>query len=230
MSTPAERSPSPTSRPGDVDALRPAFVYAAQRDWENYFRAVDRSKPRDTLLLALTKFDEDGILRHGLRHAVDLGAGEGRDTAELLRRSWRVTAIDAHPRSADLIRTRTDYPPDAALTIVQAPMELADFPECDLFNCSFTLPFCRPDRFEDVWTRLARAIRPGGRFAGQLFGDRDSWATIPDRTHHTLQQARALLGRAGLVPEHFREDESDACDAEGHAKHWHVFHIVARKV
>lgn len=230
MSTPSDQSPPQHPDRDADDTLHPAHVYANQRDWENYFRAVDRSKPRDTLLLALSKFDEDGMTRHGARHAVDLGAGEGRDTAELLRRSWRVTAIDAHPKSAELIRTRADLPPDAAITIVQAAMEDAEIPECDLLNCSFTLPFCLPDRFESLWHRIALAIRPGGRFAGQLFGDRDTWAPLPDRTHHTLQQARALLGRAGLVPELFREDESDAADAEGNPKHWHVFHIVARKV
>ncbi len=34
----------------------------------------------------------------------------------------------------------------------------------------------------------------------------------------------------GLAIEQFEEDEKDGFDAEGNAKHWHVFHVVARKI
>ena len=67
---------------------------------------------------------------------------------------------------------------------------------------------------------------PGGRFAGQLFGDRDTWAALPDRTHHTRIQAEKLL--LGMDVEMFKEDEKDAADSEGNDKHWHVYHIVAK--
>ncbi len=74
---------------------------------------------------------------------------------------------------------------------------------------------------------MRASILPGGRFCGQLFGERDTWASLPDRSHQTRDGALTLL--EGLEIEHFEEDEKDAEDAEGRARHWHVFHIVARR-
>ena len=60
------------------------------KEWTRYYDAT-RDEPRETLLLALEKFDAESST--GL--AVDLGCGTGRDTAELLRRGWSVLAIDS---------------------------------------------------------------------------------------------------------------------------------------
>jgi trans-aconitate methyltransferase len=40
--------------------------------------------------------------------AVDLGCGAGRDTAELLRRGWRVLAIDAEAEAIRRLLERRD--------------------------------------------------------------------------------------------------------------------------
>ena len=77
------------------------------------------------------------------------------------------------------------------------------------------------------WGRIVGSIRPGGRFAGQFFGDRDTWARCADRTHHTRGQVEAML--SGFDIEVFNEEERDDAMADGAPKHWHVFHIVARK-
>ncbi len=67
---------------------------------------------------------------------------------------------------------------------------------------------------------------PGGVFAGQLFGTRDTWADDPDMTFHARHQAEVLLN--GLDILRLEETERD-----GHAfsgpKHWHTFDILARK-
>jgi hypothetical protein len=36
-------------------------------------------------------------------------------------------------------------------------------------------------------------LRPGGRFSGQLFGDRDSWALHVHLTHHRRVEVESLL-------------------------------------
>ena len=36
-------------------------------------------------------------------------------------------------------------------------------------------------------------------------------------------------GMADLVVEHFREEEDDSVTPRGTPKHWHIYHIVARK-
>lgn len=193
-----------------------------QREWPAYYDAVAGKPPRDTLLKALDLFEREGFAGR----AVDLGCGDGRDSVEMLSRGWTVTAIDGHPEALARFRMRS-IPHAERLTLVLAAFEETEIPGSDLVNASFSLPFCRPDRFGEVWERIVRAIRPGGRFAGQLFGERDSWASIPDRTHHTRAEAEALL--RPFEVEMLVEDEKDGNDATGTPKHWHVFHIVARR-
>lgn len=204
-----------------------AFSFGRTRDWPGYFRAVAGGTPRETLLDALDLFDQDGQA-DAPRHAIDLGCGEGRDTAELLRRGWSVLATDGHPEGIERLRARTDLvETDRLSTRVVAFEELVELPQTALLNASFSLPFCVPEHFGRVWSLVTAAIRPGGRFAGQIFGDRDTWASIPDRSHFTRRETERLFD--GFLLELLREDESDSRDAAGNEKHWHVFHIVARK-
>ncbi len=198
--------------------------YSAADDWPGYFGAVLGKPPRDTLLTALTAFEQEG-LRTGF--AVDLAAGEGRDTLELLARGWRVLATDAEPAAFTHLWPRVPAAAHTRLATALARFEDTALPPCDLVNASFALPFCGPDHLPGLWTRIVAAIRPGGRFAGQFFGDRDSWASRPDRTHHTHDEVLALL--AGFEIEMLRIEERDDPPEERDPKHWHLFHVVGRR-
>lgn len=209
----------------------PAWVASVTRDWPAYFARVEGMGPRETLLQALDAFDAVGP-PDARRRAVDLGCGSGRDTAELLRRGWHVDAYDAHPEAFQRLLARGDIGPTPRLAMHYQAFEHTaglprGLPRCALVNASFALPFCPPAHFPALWQTVAAAVEPGGRFAGQFFGDRDTWAAIPDRSHHTRAQAEALL--AGFELERFDEEEKDAEDAHGRRKHWHVFHVVARR-
>lgn len=209
-----------------------AFAFGRTRDWPGYFKAVAGGTPRQTLLDALDLFDADESFDSDSAFAIDLGCGEGRDTAELLRRGWTVLATDGHPDAIDLLLARDDLVPveDLAerLTTRVVTFETLDpLPQADLVSASFSLPFCTPEHWDRVWGIVTAAVKPGGRFAGQIFGDRDTWASIPDRSHFQ----RSALDRmfSGFNLELLREDESDSQDAAGNAKHWHLYHVVARK-
>ena len=69
-------------------------------------------------------------------------------------------------------------------------------------------------------------MRPGGRFAGQFFGLRDSWANEKEMTFHSEDQVRALFKNFEI--ERFHEMDEDGTSASG-PKHWHVFTVIARK-
>jgi SAM-dependent methyltransferase len=189
--------------------------------WAGYYAATAGRPPRRTLVEALGRFEADGF-------AVDLGCGDGRDTVELLRRGWRVLAIDAEALALERLTQRSDLPPAAQLETLCGRFEDATWPAADLVNASFALPLCPPALFPALWRRIAASLRPGGRFAGQLFGERDGWAGNPGMTH--LDRAAALHLLEGFAVELFEEEETDALTPRGRKKHWHLFHIVARRL
>jgi membrane dipeptidase len=184
--------------------------------WRRYFRWAD-FEPRPTLLDAIARFDTPGF-------AVDLGCGTGRDTLELLRGGWRVLALDREPEAIE--RVVAEAAVDERLTAEVVRVEDARWPQCDLVNASFSLPFCAPSRFDEVWARIVDSLRPGGRFAGQLFGDRDQWAGTGITTV-TAERVAELL--RPFEVESLEEAERDGTLPSGKQKHWHVFHVVARK-
>lgn len=187
-----------------------------------YHDAVAGRPPRRTLLRALDAFDAEK--RRGF--AVDLGAGEGRDAHALLQRGWAVLAIDTDALALEHLRARADLLPGARLATRHGSFVDAHWPQADLINASFALPLCPAGNFSGLWTRLRASLRPAGHFSGQLYGERDSWAGRPGLTVHSRSAALALI--AGWAIEMFDEEETDAVTPRGEAKHWHIFHIVAR--
>lgn len=240
--------PAPTPIP-KRSTLTPDY----QRDWPSYFDAVKDQPPRDTLLRALGAFEREPALP---RLAIDLACGEGRDTREMLRRGWTVLALDSDPEGVRRTLAQLDPAWRARCTVRRMTMEeipgllqpppsgripaglgagssplspdSAPLPILPaLINASFALPFCTPESFPTLWQWITRTLAPGGRFSGQLFGDRDEWACVRPASHFTRAQALDLL--APFHIEHLDEVEKDGSDAMGGTKHHHVFHVVARK-
>jgi len=190
------------------------------QDFGDYYDATAKRPPRKTLLAALDRFAAPGL-------AVDLGCGDGRDVIEMLRRGWRVVAIDAQAEAVARLVARPDLPAGAKLETMVARFETARWPACDLVNSSFALPLCPPETFPALWQRIVGSLVPGGRFAGQLYGERDSWVGNPGITHMSRAAAERLL--AELDTELFEEEERDSITPRGKPKHWHIFHVVARR-
>ncbi len=187
----------------------------AEPTWSDYYAANEGRAPRDQLLEVLGRFAEPG-------NAVDLGCGAGIDTLAMLDRGWRVLAVDAEAEAIDRVRHRAGERPGLETRIW--PMEEVELPSADLVWASYSLFFCDPARFPDVWTRIRTAVRPGGRFAGELLGERDTWASRDDGTSMTRTQAEALF--EGWTVERFEEEENDGEACSG-PKHWHLFHVIA---
>lgn len=184
--------------------------------WADYYAANEGRAPRDLLLDVLGRFAMPG-------DAVDLGCGAGIDTLAMLDRGWTVCAIDAESEAIERLRARAGDRPE--LSSERASMEDADLPPADLVWASYSLFFCDPGRFPEVWTRIRAAVRPGGRFAGEILGDRDTWAAMADRTAMTRSDAEALFD--GWTVERFEEEENDGEACSG-PKHWHLFHVIAQ--
>lgn len=221
--------------------------YAAAFDWPGYFNAVEGKPARETLIKALELFDKEVTGKKPThRTALDIGCGEGRDTRELLRRKgpirWDLMVTDGSDKGLDILLTSLQPKEHARIYAACCLMEQLPrrYPrqvrigvkerrvaQVDLINASFSLPFCKPRDLPALWRWIVAHIKPGGRFAGQIFGDRDTWAHA--RTTTGLSRARVDRMFKGFVFEELREEEKDDRTTMGELKHWHVFHIVARK-
>jgi tellurite methyltransferase len=195
------------------------------RDWRAYHAATDGRPPRPTLLRALTGFTQEG--RGPGLLAADLGCGIGRDALPLLRSGWRVLALDADAAALAELEARAAAEGLNRLATVHGRFETAKLPACDLVNASFALFACPPAAFGRLWSAVVEALRPNGRFAGQLLGPRDSWAARPGTTTQDRESLDRLL--AALALEHLEEEECDAVTPFGEAKHWHIWHVNARR-
>lgn len=188
-------------------------------DWNRFYGFTKDSAPWPLLMRAAALAPRKG-------HALDLGAGGGRDTRYLLSQGFAVTAVDAEPGSAALLQSLASD----RLRVVVSRFQDFDFAGApyDLISAQFALPFIPPSHFAEVFARIKAALAPGGVFAGQFFGVHDQWNT-PDRdmTFVTRQEAEDLLRDLETVE--LTEEENDGQTAVGSPKHWHVFHILARR-
>ena len=159
--------------------------------------------------------------------ALDAGAGALNATKYLLSVGFkRVTAFDSSPASQ---RVAAELASDQVSFF---PSRYEDFPyprdAFDLVNAEFSLPFVGRDAIISIFARLLGAVRPGGIFTGQLFGPNDSW-NVPDSgmNFHTRSEVERLLHGWTLIE--LEEEDHPGTTKLGEPKHWHIFHILARK-
>jgi len=190
-------------------------------DWPEFQRRTLDIPPRKMLVKALTLFgDFAGV-------AVDLGCGSGVDTIKLVEHGWKVYAVDSVPDGFDNIRAKLPADKRDNVEFVHAHFEDLDIPETDLIYSSFSIPFCKPESFDDFWAKIVNAIRPGGRFSGNLFGEKDEWIYMQDVTFITIDHIDELF--KGFEIEYFKEQYSEGPSVLTPTKLWHLFEIAAKK-
>ena len=70
------------------------------------------------------------------------------------------------------------------------------------------------------------ALRPGGVFAGDFFGPKDSWAQNRDMTFHTRDEVGGLLASLNVLLVAERDEGGPSGIGP---KHWHVFRTIAQR-
>jgi tellurite methyltransferase len=186
--------------------------------WTSYYENTQGLPPHESLVQALELVTN--------REAVlDVGAGALRDTKHLLNANFQiVVALDAEEINEDGAIA------DSRLEVVTEAFETYEFPAntFDIVNAQFSLPFTAPDSFESVFKKVLGSLKVGGVFVGQLFGKNDSWSDNPKMTFHSTLDVERLL--SGMEILGLEETEYDGTTATGNGKHWHIFHITARKL
>ncbi|NPD04782.1 class I SAM-dependent methyltransferase [Nocardioides sp. zg-1308] len=158
------------------------------------------------------------------RAALDLGCGSGVETRALVTAGWRVTAVDSDPSMPDRLQ---DLVAGGDVTAVVGDLRDVAPGRVALVHSSLSLPFVPSTDFAFVWERVRRCLLPGGWLGVDLFGPRDDWHGTPGLSFHPRSGVDQLM--AGLEVVDLVEEERDAPSFGGVVKHWHTFHVIARR-
>jgi tellurite methyltransferase len=199
-------------------------------DFLSYYQMLENAKagPSRLMLKTLTLVDADQALAGKVTDAlaVDLGCGTGKDTAELLRRNWRVLAIDFSQAGVDTLLQR----PEASQYKDKLETRVASFgdtswSDATLVVALLSLPYGPAETFDSVWQTVVSSLVPGGYFVGQLFGP-DHYKGMNHIVRRSRSQVDTML--AGLEVLHL-EEINQAVEHEGETTHYHYFEIIAHK-
>lgn len=192
--------------------------------WEAFCEATATRGPLEYFHSAM-EFVNGNVGRGRL--AIDVGTGGGADARGLLSRGWRVFALDAEPASRRLLEEQTPERVRKQLTIATGAFHTVALPPADLVYAQFSLPFAGDD-FEAAVTNVLASVVPGGAFVGQFFAVNDDWASDPHVAsvdgpwiEHTFSEFSEL--------EIDERDHDGPYGTEGSTKHWHFFHVRARR-
>ena len=194
-------------------------------DWFNYQKEMTTRKPRPLLLKVLEFYN--GFAGY----AVELGCGGGVDTIELLNAGWKVYAVDNTAYGFEYIKRNVSTDKLSNVTFKQTSFERMDIPDADLIYSSFSISYCKPDSFDLFWSKIVNALKPGGRFAGNFFGEKSEWI---DGEEDMIIKAKSevfdLIKDFDL--EYFEEkcfDKPSVIAREDQIKRWHFYNVIATK-
>lgn len=124
-----------------------------------------------SILPAFTNFIQSSDFKStGL--AIDLGCGGGEITTELLRKGWKVIAIDTSAIALNILRTRESQSiASGHLTVIHGNIETFNTEEqADLVVAADTLPYINPSAFRKTWEKVHDVcLKKEGYFVGSLF-------------------------------------------------------------
>ncbi|MGY3284357.1 SAM-dependent methyltransferase [Pseudomonas fulva] len=190
--------------------------------WNAFYERTETRAPSPLLSCAM-----DHV--RGLQpcHAIDLGCGSGNEAWQLIQGGWQVLAIDKEPEAIARTIRKCSLDEARRLTAEVADFEhLAHLPPSALIHAGLALPFCRPNRFPNLWCQIRNALVPGGVFVGHFFGLRHAWASEELMSFHSVDDIRRLSEGLEIVLLH--ESELSMVIDSG-AVNWHRINVIARK-
>ena len=183
---------------------------------DQFFKNTKDKPPSRILLEALSYTD---IQNYTI--ALDLGCGAFRDTRFLLEKGLAVDAVDNDARVVELV------PEYKNLHFYNQSFQDFTYPvgRYDIVNAQYSLPFCAPEHFPQVWEKIVLSLKTGGLFAGQFFGPEDGFAPKQSMTFLDKSQVEKLFVNFDIHT--FVEAKRTKPTATGRQKSWHVFDVIA---
>lgn len=152
--------------PGVMSTPTPAEIWASS----DYAPTAARLEPA-----ALAVAERLAARHEPGAHVLDLGAGHGQGTEELLENGFRVTALDPTPAMVEVGRTRV---PEARWVLAPGEATGLDEGSVDALASSFAAMLCNPDAGPAEW---ARVLAPGGTLVMTAWDGRGFLAEMTDR-------------------------------------------------
>ncbi len=185
------------------------------KDWTSY-----QKRTLDNDVSNLLKYFLDN---YQVKDAIDLGCGSGNETVYMVKHGVKVTAVDRQ-LNEDFILNRLDEEEKANVSFIESDFESVNLPKTDMIGAFFSIPFCNPKHFNELWDKIYSSLNENGYFVGQLFGDRDSWSENPNINTFTLMEVKDYLKNYEVLKleevEYVRKEDN---------KKWHFFDIIARR-
>lgn len=185
------------------------------KDWTNYQNKTYGDDACKLIIDFLDKYKVDS--------AIDLGCGSGNETVYMVKNGIKVLAIDRQ-LNQDFILNRLFDSEKQLISFKESSFEDVELPKTKLLTAFFSIPFCNPNNFDELWTKIYNSIEDNGYFVGQLFGDRDAWNVVESINTFSINKVKEYLKNYNIIKleeiEYVRESDN---------KKWHFYDIIAQK-
>ena len=185
------------------------------KDWTNY---QNKTYGGDVCKLLIEFLDN-----YKIDNAIDLGCGSGNETVYMIKNGIKVLAIDRQ-LNQDFILNRLSDNEKKMISFKESSFEDVELPKTKLITAFFSIPFCNPNNFDELWTKIYNSIEDNGYFVGQLFGDRDTWNVVESINTFSIDKVKEYLKNYNIIKleeiEYVRESDN---------KKWHFYDIIAQK-
>ena len=185
------------------------------KDWTNYQNKTYGDDACKLIIDFLDKYKVDS--------AIDLGCGSGNETVYMVKNGIKVLAIDRQ-LNQDFILNRLSDSEKQLISFNESSFEDVELPKTKLLTAFFSIPFCNPNNFDELWTKIYNSIEDNGYFVGQLFGDRDAWNVVESINTFSIDKVKEYLKNYNIIKleeiEYVRENDN---------KKWHFYDIIAQK-
>lgn len=185
------------------------------KDWTNYQNKTYGDDACKLIIDFLNKYKVDS--------AIDLGCGSGNETVYMVKNGIKVLAIDRQ-LNQDFILNRLSDSEKQLISFKESSFEDVELPKTKLLTAFFSIPFCNPNNFDELWTKIYNSIEDNGYFVGQLFGDRDAWNVVESINTFSIDKVKEYLKNYNIIKleeiEYVRESDN---------KKWHFYDIIAQK-
>ena len=185
------------------------------KDWTNY---QNKTYGDDVCKLLIEFLDN-----YKIDNAIDLGCGSGNETVYMIKNGIKVLAIDRQ-LNQDFILNRLSDNEKKMISFMESSFEDIELPKTRLLTAFFSIPFCNPNNFDELWNKIYNSIEDDGYFVGQLFGDRDAWNVVDSINTFPIDKVKDYLKKYRIIKleevEYVRESDN---------KKWHFYDIIAQK-